>query len=146
MTGAGRRRAALRLIVLVLFGAFVAPAAALSLFGGHEVTVQFATPDGKPMANAEIRVFAPGAPNKAVATGRTDSSGKFVFDADRDGFWTAEARDASGEVARITVRVGATEPAQGSLSPFLLIGGLAALLGLALWYRVRRARARRPRS
>ena len=72
----------------------VSPAGALDLFATHEVTTQFATPDGKPMANAEVRVFAPGDPNKVALTGRTDADGKFVFDADRDGFWSAEARGA----------------------------------------------------
>ena len=68
------------------------PAAALDLFARHQVTVQFATPDGKPMADAEVRVFAPGKTGTPTLTGRTDSSGKFEFSADQDGFWRAEAR------------------------------------------------------
>src|SRR5215472_15692582 len=81
------------------------PADALDLLATHEVTAQFATADGKPMADAEVRVFAPGAPQTPVATGRTDAAGKFVFGADRDGMWSAEAR-TSGQIARIMIRVG----------------------------------------
>jgi hypothetical protein len=32
----------------------VSPADALDLFAAHEVTAQFATPDGKPMVNAAV--------------------------------------------------------------------------------------------
>ena len=34
------------------------PAAAFDLFAMHEVTVQFAAADGKPMAEAEVKVYA----------------------------------------------------------------------------------------
>ena len=81
------------------------PAGALDLFATHEVTVQFATADGKPMADAEVSVFAPGDLTHAVKTGQTDKDGKFEFGTDRDGLWTAEAR-SGGEIARATVRVG----------------------------------------
>lgn len=121
------------------------PAEALDLFATHQVTAQFATPDGKPMVNAEVRVFAPGDPNKAAVTGRTDASGKFVFDTDRDGFWTAEARSAD-DIARVMIRVGGETQPHNQLSPFLLIGFLVVLLGIAIWYRLLRARTRRPRS
>src|SRR5215218_6444446 len=36
------------------------PAAAIDLFARHLVSVEFATADGKPLADAEVRVFAPG--------------------------------------------------------------------------------------
>jgi microcystin-dependent protein len=121
-----------------------APAAALDLFATHEVTTQFATPDGKPMTNAEVRVFAPGDPSKVALTGRTDADGKFVFDADRDGFWSAEAHSAD-YVARVMIRVGGQAEPHNQLSPFLLIGFLVVLLGLAIWYRLLRARTRGPR-
>jgi hypothetical protein len=120
------------------------PADALDLFATHEVTAQFATPDGKPMANAEVRVFSPDDPSKVALTGRTDADGKFVFDADRDGFWSAEARSAD-YVARVMIRVGGQAEPHKGLSPFLLIGFLAVLLGLAIWYRLLRARTRGPR-
>jgi hypothetical protein len=109
-----------------------------------EVTVQFATQDGKPLANAEVRVFAPGQPKTPTLTGRTDSEGKFVFEADRDGFWSAEAHGAD-QVARLMIRVGGDSQERGWFSPLLLIGVLAVLLGVAIWYRLLRARARRPR-
>ncbi len=44
------------------------------------------------MANAAVRVFAPSDLTTPTETGRTDAQGKFVFGADRDGMWTAEAR------------------------------------------------------
>jgi nickel transport protein len=83
------------IIVLFLATTLVpAPSAAFDLFATHEVTVQFATHDGKPMGNAEVQVFAPGDAKAPVITGRTDAEGKFVFDADQDGFWSAEAKGA----------------------------------------------------
>jgi nickel transport protein len=120
------------------------PAVAFNLFATHEVTTQFATRDGKPLANAEVQVFAPGDPKNPVITGHTDADGKFMFEADRDGFWSAEAHSAD-QVARVMVRVGgeAQQP-QSRVSPFLVIGLLAILLAVALWYRLLRARSRRP--
>ena len=131
--------AALAIAVLVLCQV---PAGALDFFASHEVTVQFATQDGQPMADAEVRVFAPGAPGRPALTGRTDKDGKFKFAADRDGFWTAEARNGT-EVARATVRVGNPGAADDEpLSPYLLIGLLGVLLVIAVWYRFLRARTR----
>jgi hypothetical protein len=133
--------------VLILITALVpAPSAAFDLFASHEVTVQFATQDGKPLANAEVQVYAPGDAKTAVITGRTDAEGKFVFAADQDGFWSAEAKGAD-QVARVMIRVGGeSQQPQSRISPFLVIGVLAVLLALAIWYRLLRARNRRPRS
>jgi hypothetical protein len=135
------------IIVLILGTALVPePSAAFDLFATHEVTVQFATHDGKPMANAEVQVFAPGDAKTPVITGRTDAEGKFVFDADQDGFWSAEAKGAD-QVARVMIRVGGeSQTSRSRISPFLVIGVLAVLLALAIWYRLLRARSRRPRS
>lgn len=129
---------------LAVFGA--SPARAFDLFATHEVTAQFASADGKPIANAEVTVFAPGDARTPVETGRTDAQGKFVFPADRDGLWSAEARTKS-EVARVMIRVGGPgQPAQQSRFPPVVIwGGLLGLLALAFWYRVLRLRNRRPR-
>ena len=118
---------------------------AIDLFARHQVTVQFATSDGKPMPDTEVRVFAPGEPNRPVLTGRTDSEGKFEFGADRDGLWSAEARNG-GEVARATVRVGGQEQPTEPISPLWLIGGLLVLLVMVFWYRLMRIRARRPKT
>lgn len=123
-----------------------APARAFDLFATHEVTAQFATQAGLPMAHAPVRVFAPGDPTRPALTGHTDADGKFTFPADRDGFWSAEARSA-GEVARVMIRVGGTaQPQHDRISPILVIGALALLLVVAFWYRLLRARAHRPRS
>jgi hypothetical protein len=117
---------------------------AFDLFATHEVTVQFASQDGKPLANAEVQVFAPGDAKTPMITGRTDAEGKFVFAADQDGFWSAEAKGAD-QVARVMIRVGGeAQQSQSWLSPYLLIGVLAVLLAIAIWYRVLRARNRRP--
>ena len=121
-----------------------APASAFDLFATHEVTVQFATPDGKPMANAEVRVFAPGETATPFTTGRTDADGKFAFGADRDGFWSAQASDGS-EIARASIRVGGGARQGWWNSPAFIIAALAMLLVLALWYRLLRARTRRLR-
>jgi hypothetical protein len=121
------------------------PSDAFDLFTRHEVTVQFATPDGKPMAGAEVRVFAPGEPGRTALTGRTDATGKFVFDADREGLWAAEAGTAD-YVARVMVRVGGETQSQNWLSPFVLVGFLAVLLAIAVWYRLLRARTRGPKA
>jgi hypothetical protein len=134
------------IIVLVLTAELVpAPAVAFDPFATHEVTVQFATHDGKPMANAEVQVFAPGDAKTPVITGRTNAEGKFVFDADQDGFWSAEAKGAD-QVARVMIRVGdGAQQSQSWVSPFLVIGVLAVLLAVAVWYRLLRIRSRRPR-
>ncbi len=133
-------------VVLVLAGYLpgIAPAHAFDLFATHQVTAQFATPAGKPLADAMVQVFAPGEPGSPVATGRTDSQGKFVFDADRDGMWTAEAHTAA-EVARVMIRVGgpAQQQRQTRLPMFVVIGALILLVALAWWYRILRARSRR---
>ena len=141
----GRRIAALSAAVAFLCFFAAAPSGGIDLFTRHEVTVQFATPDGKPMANAEVRVFAPGNPGRTALTGRTDAAGKFVFDADRDGLWSAEA-GSTDYVARVMIRVGGEPQSQNWLSPFLLVGFLAVLLAIAVWYRLLRARARGPKA
>ncbi len=85
------------------------PAFGFNPFATHEVTAQFATSAGEPLANAAVRVFAPGDLKTPVETGHTDAQGKFVFDADSDGMWTAEASTGT-EVARVMIRVGAGSP------------------------------------
>ena len=122
------------------------PAAALDLFATHTVTVQFASTDGKPLADADVTVFAPGNPKTPVKTGKTDKDGKFEFGTDRDGLWTAEAR-VPGEVARASVRVGgAASQERNGVSPFLVFGALGVLLVIAVWYRFLRARSRGGRA
>jgi nickel transport protein len=139
-----------RIVVLLATLTLLVPLAlshanALDLFATHEVTAQFATHDGKSMADAEVHVFAPGEAKTPVVTGKTDADGKFVFEADHDGFWSAEARNAN-EVARVMIRVGEESQSQSRISPFYVIGLLAILLAIAIWYRLLRARTQRPRS
>ena len=136
-----------RLVRAVLAAIVVAclvpsPAAPLDLFARHNVTVQFATSDGKPMADTEVRVFAPGQLNRPAFTGRTNSEGKFEFGADQDGLWSAEARNGS-EIARATVRVAGQEQKDEPLSPYWLFGGLLVLLAVAVASRILRAWTRR---
>jgi hypothetical protein len=140
-----RRQAFLATVVIaagIVAGLMPDTAAALDLFARHQVSIEFATADGKPLADAEVRVFAPGKPDIPVLTGRTDSQGKFEFPADEDGFWTAEAR-AGNEIARATVRVGTPGAQREPLSPLWLIAALLLLLVLAFGVRVARARRRR---
>ena len=133
----------LRILALTLAALWLCktPAAAVDLFATHEVSVQFATGDGQPMTDAEVRVFAPGDLTHPVKTGKTDKDGKFAFGTDRDGLWTAEAR-IRGDVARATIRVGKSGEEPGGLSPFLVVGVLSVLLLVAVWFRFLRARAR----
>ena len=131
--------------VAALYFLVASPAGAFDLFATHEVTAQFATPDGKPMANAEVRAFAPGDPNSPAMTGRTDAEGKFRFSTDRDGFWRAEAHSAD-YVARVMIRVGGEQQSQNWLPPVLIIGFLVVMLALAIWYRLLRARVLGRRS
>lgn len=138
-----RQAAAFAAALIVLSVAM--PAAAIDLFARHRVTVQFATGEGKPMADAEVRVFAPGQPGRPALTGRTDSTGKFEFPANEDGMWSAEAH-AGGEIARVMVRVGngaGSSSDKEPLSPFWLLAGLLLLLVLAFAFRALRARNRR---
>ena len=139
---AGTRTATPILLAIVMLALCQAPAAALDLLATHEVSVQFATQDGKPMADAEVRVYAPGEAAHPARTGRTDKAGKFEFGVDRDGLWTAEARTPT-EIARATVWVGAPGEEKGGLSPLVAMGVLDVLLMIAAWYRFLRARARR---
>ncbi len=139
----GRRQAALAAI-FVTAALWIFPAAALDLFARHQVTLQFASRDGTPLADAEVRVFAPGQPNRPALTGRTDATGKFEFPAGEDGFWSAEAR-SGGEIARVMVRVGEPARREDPLSPYWVYGGLLLMLILAFGLRTARARIRRPR-
>jgi Domain of unknown function (DUF4198) len=143
-----RAMTTLRLFALVLAALLSckSPAAAFDLFATHEVNVQFATADGKPMADAEVSVYAPGDLTHPAKTGKTDKDGKFAFGTDRDGLWTARAH-ISGEVASVSIRVGggAVEERGGDLSPYWVFGALGVLLAMAVVFRFLRARERRRR-
>ena len=140
-----RRRQAFLAVLVVLLMLTPGPAGAIDLFARHHVSVEFATADGQPLADAEVRVFAPGKPNIPVRTGRTDKAGKFEFPADEEGFWTAEAR-AGSEIARATVRVGTPGQRREPVSPIWVIGGLFVLLLGAIGIRVVIARRRPERK
>jgi len=146
-TARSQAAAFIALVTLIAVGllASARPAQALDLFAQHEVTVQFATADGKPMADAEVQVYSPEVPDKPSATGHTDSQGKFEFSADINGFWRAEAH-VGGEIARVSIKVGGAPTAAEKISPAWLIGGLVLLLALAVGFRVARARMRRRRA
>jgi hypothetical protein len=129
--------------VMLVLCQWAAPAQAVDLFARHQVTVQFSTADGKPLGDADVRVFAPGRPDTPALTGRTDKNGRFEFSANEDGFWSAEARTGD-EIGRVTLRVGGEDQKQEPLSPAWAFGGLFLLLVLAFAYRLMRARSRRP--
>jgi len=129
-------------LAIAIFAATAGPAAAFDLFAKHEVTVEFATRDGKPMANAEVRVFAPGKTDKPTLTGTTDKDGKFEFPADVDGFWAAEAHTGD-EIAHVSIKVGGSTEQKEPISPAWVIGGLFLLLIIAFGYRVARIRMAR---
>lgn len=136
---------ALRVLVVALMLVWGSPAiAAFDLFARHEVTVQFATPEGKPLADTAVQVFAPGGVARPDLAGQTDSNGRFEFPASQDGFWIAEAHSGKA-VVRVLVRVGGPgqEEQQKPLSPYWLLGGLFLLLVLAFTFRVMRTRLRR---
>lgn len=120
------------------------PAFGFNPFATHEVTAQFATSAGEPLANAAVRVFAPGDLKTPVETGHTDAQGKFVFDADSDGMWTAEASTGT-EVARVMIRVGAgsPQPQQTRLPPMVVIGAIILLGVMGWWFLLLRSRGRR---
>ena len=120
------------------------PAFGFNPFATHEVTAQFATSAGEPLANAAVRVFAPGDLKTPVETGHTDAQGKFVFDADSDGMWTAEASTGT-EVARVMIRVGAGSPQQQQtrLPPMVVIGAIILLGVMGWWFLLLRSRGRR---
>src|SRR5260370_820690 len=80
------RQAALAMTLLAVL--WPMPGAAHSLLARHQVAVEFATSDGKRVADAEGRLFAPGQPGRRALPGRTDSAGRFEFPADRDGLWS----------------------------------------------------------
>ena len=136
-------------LVTAIIGALLlspAPAsAAFDLFARHEVTVQFATPEGKPLPGVEVSVFAPGGTPRPDLAGRADANGRFEFPADQDGFWIAEAKSGK-EVVRVMIRVGDAVHADKPLSVYWLYGALVLLLVLAFSFRIMRARARRPRQ
>ena len=118
------------------------PAAALDLFARHQVSVEFATADGKPLADAEVRVFAPGKPNVPVLTGRTDKAGKFAVPGRRGR--VLDRRGARRERDRPRHGAGRRAgPARELISPEWLIGGLLLGLCVALAVRVVLIRRRR---
>ena len=139
--GMGTRLRRLPAILHWSRGALLAVAIGLlpvtTVLASQKVTTQFATSDGKPMANAEVTVFGPGDLKTPVETGHADSAGKFVFEADRDGMWTARAR-TQDEVVQVMTRVGGPnqQAQRWRISPIVVTAGLLGLLGLAGWYRI----------
>jgi hypothetical protein len=131
-------------LVAALLLASTPAIAAFDLFAQHEVTVQFATQEGKPLADTAVQVFAPGGAARPDLAGHTDRNGRFEFPTDQDGFWIAQAQSGK-EVVRVMVRVGggAGQKPEQPLSPYWAFGGLLVLLVLAVAFRIMRARLRR---
>jgi len=72
------------------------------------VEVQALFDTGKPMAEAQVAVFAPGQPETPWQTGLTDEAGNFRFSPDPDqvGNWEVQVRQA-GHGSMATIAVGA---------------------------------------
>jgi hypothetical protein len=139
----GRAPAGLAALAIAFLLAASPAIAAFDLFAQHEVTVQFATPEGKPLADTPVQVFAPGGAPRPDLAGDTDGNGRFEFPADEDGFWIAQAHSGK-EVVRVLVRVGGSgQPPERPLSPYWVFGALFLLLILAFAFRILRARLRR---
>lgn len=110
---------------------------------------------GAPMADAQVTVFAPDAPEQPWLTGRTDAAGRFVFrPGDSFGRWTVQVRQAGhgamGHVmlgtddTRLAPDQPATRPATQSWPQRLLMVAcvLWGCVGTALYAtRTRRGRA-----
>jgi len=78
------------------------------------VEVQALFDTGKPMAEAQVAVFAPGQPETPWQTGLTDEAGHFRFspDPDQAGNWEVQVRQA-GHGSMATIAVGAVGAAGG---------------------------------
>lgn len=137
-----RAFAALFAVVAAIVLASPPAIAAFDRFARHQVTVQFATQEGKPLADTPVQVFAPGGRPRPDLAGRTNGTGKFEFPADDDGFWIAQAQSGK-QVVRVLVRVGGPgQEEQKPLSPYWVLAALFVLLVLAVAFRILRARAR----
>ncbi len=75
------------------------------LEGGTGVRARFDT--GEPMAFADVKVFAPDAPNEAWLESTTDPEGRFVFVPPRPGVWRIAVDDGMGHALFRDIAVGA---------------------------------------
>lgn len=68
------------------------------------VEIQASYDSGEPMAEAQVQVYAPGAPQTPVFTGVTDEAGRYVFVPDQPGDWEIAVRQAGhGDIQVVPV-------------------------------------------
>jgi nickel transport protein len=60
------------------------------------IEIQSRYDTGKPLANAEVMIYAPNNPNEPWKTGKTDEEGNFMFipDSEIPGYWEVKVRQA----------------------------------------------------
>lgn len=114
---------------------------------GAAVVLTFYYVGGGPMADADARLFAPGAGAAAFQVGRTDQLGRLSFLPDRAGLWRIDVVDGHGHevVASATVTEAGQvrDPAAGLTGAILLSLTANLFLGIALWRTWRRGRTDR---
>ncbi len=112
---------------------------------GIEIQSRYDT--GKPLANADVIIYAPNNPNDPWQTGKTDEKGNFMFipDSEITGYWEVKVRQAGhGGLVSIPIETSTTttdiqyQQNSASLNPWqrgLMIGSVIwGCLGTALFF------------
>lgn len=132
------------LLILLTLPLSLIPVAASAHGIGHAVQrddaviVVMTHDDGSPLVGARYEVRGPG-DDAAVATGRTDGSGRLAFLPDRPGAWAVKVDTDDGHGARIAVEVdadGLPLETDGSRGRFgRIVVGLLLIVALTLLLR-----------
>jgi hypothetical protein len=112
--------------------------------GGHGLRTTF--DDGAPMAFAEVKIFAPAAPDETWQEGMTDLNGRFVFFPSQTGVWRMVVDDGMGHA--VTREIEIDDAGQAHVdedhhdhhhTPSAIIAGLGLIFGVfGLWALFRR--------
>jgi nickel transport protein len=113
----------------------------------NAIEIQSRYDTGRPLANAEVVVYAPNNPNDPWKTGKTDEQGNFMFipDSAITGYWEVKVRQAGhGGLVSIPVETNTvtpvTQPTQNtaSLNPlqrgFMIVSVIWGCIGTALFF------------
>lgn len=112
-----------------------------------EITIVARYDSGKPMAGAQVVVYAPDDPSTPWLTGICDDEGRFSFtpDSSMPGTWDVQVRLA-GHGGMVHIPIGEGTPSSGSIGgySYLQIALMAACviwgsIGTALYFRPRRS-------